>query len=214
MRFPLNHFLRFMTQTLCFAMVFGFATSAFALFWDGESVCSNKPTQSSFSWINQSEMISVIEETAPCEKSVDEGSASVCFQDAGAPMSTLPATIAEMQSERTSSHVTRMAEAMVRRSPSAFLTRPEEPRVQLPRYLTNQAPRSECSQFEVECESAPSPLALITVEMNPPVSTSESPRVEFEAPVHELRQGALGIRHGTPPLMRSLDVLTPPPDLA
>lgn len=213
--------LLFHIVTTLFMMLFASSTQAF--FWDGETACGEQIAErpSPITWLDHSDVEAItapkISDSNPClDETIEEGEASVCFVDAGAPMSTFPALLTQMQSERASSHILNMAQNLVtqKEAKSAEISaRHEQPRAQLPIYLTKSR-QNECSTYSVECESAPDPLALITITSSTTTILVEVPKVAFEPPHLYSLIGPLNPHDGLRLQTRTLSPPTPPPNFA
>lgn len=212
-------FATLMLKALAFAIAFS-STNAYALFWEGESLCGQEikeaPVSSAISWITENDLDEVAQEAEPCsspKEILNEADFSVCFEDAGAPMSTLPAAIAEMQSERASKHFANVALAMVREkvAEKAPRSEPEPPRAHLPKYAL-KAPIKECLSYEIECESAPHPMVTISLEMHAPINLVPETAVSFSPPVMVQRANPMRSNPGLRFVWSTSDVPTPPPN--
>ena len=196
--------------------------SAHAFFWEGDGLCGqseswHKTNTPAISWISSTDLEEVVEDATPCsdpEAPLNEADFSVCFKDAGAPMSTLPEAIAEMQSERATAHIAQMAMGLANRIHAENAPRSEtpEPRAELPRYALVKPPTQECASYEIECESAPSPLILISLELQPPVQIESRPEVHFAAPLSVKREGPMSPHNGPAFIWTYQTPPTPPPN--
>ncbi len=202
--------------TLCMML---FASSSYAFFWDGEATCGELITErpSTITWLDHSEVeaMATPEAKTPCtDETIEEGPASVCFIDAGAPMSTFPALLTQMQSERASNHVLNMARNLVASTETKVNTsKVVHPRAHIPVRLV-QSRNLECSHYPVECESAPDPLALITFASSASVILTFAGPVVFEPPRLYTMVGPLSPHDGVRLQTRPFSPPTPPPDFA
>lgn len=219
---PIRAFAALLSSVLVLFIALGSA-DAHALFWEGESVCGQSESWPktaigpAISWVSSNDIEAVVEDVTPCADPtvpMNEGDYSVCFKDAGAPMSTLPEAIAEMQSERATAHIAQMAMGLADLVHAQDSPRSEtpEPRAELPRYALIRPPLQECASYEVECESAPSPLILISLELQPPVQFESRPEVHFAAPLSLKREGPMSPHDGPAFIWTYQTPPTPPPN--